>query len=79
MKFAVIKSAYNSIEWLEKVIWGFSVQTMTDFYYIVTERWEKLSYFPTKKIEEIKNFVSDSKRLQISKSYIFQKNFGEMV
>ena len=52
-------------------------QTMTDFYYIEPERWKKLSYFPTKKIEEIKNFVSGSKNLQISKSFIMFKNFGQ--
>jgi hypothetical protein len=52
-------------------------QTMMDFYYIEPERWKKLSYFPTKKIEEIKNFVSGSKNLQISKSFILLKNFGQ--
>ena len=52
-------------------------QSMTDFYYIEPERWKKLSYFPTKKIEDIKNYVSDSKKLQISKRYIMSKNFGQ--
>ncbi len=52
-------------------------QTMTDFYYIEPERWKTLSYFPTKKIEEIKNFISSSKNLQISRSFIMLKNFGQ--
>ena len=37
MKAAVIMSTYNSIEWLEKVIWGFSVQTITDFELIIAD------------------------------------------
>ena len=30
-------STYNSEEWLEKVIWGFSVQTTKDFEIIITD------------------------------------------
>ena len=37
MKASVIMSTYNSEEWLEKVIWGFSVQTETDFEIIVAD------------------------------------------
>ena len=52
-------------------------QEMTDFYYIEPERWKKLSYFPTNKIQEIKNIVANSKSLQIPKSFILLKNFGQ--
>jgi len=37
MRTAVIMSTYNSIEWLEKVIWGFSAQTITDFELIIAD------------------------------------------
>ena len=52
-------------------------QSMSDFYYIEPERWKRLSYFPTKKIEEIKNFVAGAKYLQLSARFIFFKNFGQ--
>jgi glycosyltransferase involved in cell wall biosynthesis len=37
MKASVIMSTYNAEEWLEKVIWGFSVQTETDFEIIIAD------------------------------------------
>ncbi|MFC6097868.1 glycosyltransferase family 2 protein [Flavobacterium qiangtangense] len=37
MKASVIMSTYNSEEWLEKVIWGFSVQTELDFEIIIAD------------------------------------------
>ena len=37
MKAAVIMSTYNAVDWLEKVIWGFSVQTVTDFELIIAD------------------------------------------
>src|SRR5690606_26807850 len=37
MKASVIMSTYNSEEWLEKVIWGFSVQTEQDFEIIIAD------------------------------------------
>ncbi|WP_298221000.1 hypothetical protein [Flavobacterium sp.] len=52
-------------------------QTMTDFYYIEPKRWKTLSYFPTKKIEEIKNYVSTSKNLKITKLQLMLRNFGQ--
>jgi len=52
-------------------------QEMTDFYYIEPERWKKLSYFPTNKILEIEHIVANNKSLQISKSFILFKNFGQ--
>jgi hypothetical protein len=52
-------------------------QEMTNFYYIEPERWKKLSYFPTNKIQEIENIVANSESLKISKSFILFKNFGQ--
>jgi len=37
MKLSVIISTYNSPEWLEKVIWGYSVQTHKDFELIIAD------------------------------------------
>jgi len=37
MKASVIMSTYNAEEWLEKVIWGFSVQTISDFEIIIAD------------------------------------------
>lgn len=37
MKTSVILSTYNSVEWLEKVLWGFSVQTTTDFEIVIAD------------------------------------------
>ena len=41
MKASVIMSTYNSEEWLEKVIWGFSVQTELDFEIIIADDGSK--------------------------------------
>lgn len=37
MKTSVIMSTYNAEEWLEKVIWGFSVQTVQDFEIVIAD------------------------------------------
>jgi glycosyltransferase involved in cell wall biosynthesis len=37
MKASVIMSTYNAIDWLEKVIWGFSAQTITDFELVIAD------------------------------------------
>ena len=37
MKASVIMSTYNAEEWLEKVVWGFSVQTEKDFEIIIAD------------------------------------------
>jgi glycosyltransferase involved in cell wall biosynthesis len=37
MKLSVIISTYNSPEWLEKVLWGYSVQSHTDFEIIIAD------------------------------------------
>ena len=41
MKASVIMSTYNAEEWLEKVIWGFSVQTELDFEIIIADDGSK--------------------------------------
>jgi glycosyltransferase involved in cell wall biosynthesis len=37
MKASVIMSTYNSVEWIEKVLWGFSAQSFTDFEIIIAD------------------------------------------
>jgi glycosyltransferase involved in cell wall biosynthesis len=37
MKTSVILSTYNSVVWLEKVLWGFSAQTITDFEIVIAD------------------------------------------
>jgi len=37
MKTSVILSTYNSVEWLEKVLWGFNTQTTTDFEIVIAD------------------------------------------
>ncbi len=37
MKLSVIISTYNSPRWLEKVLWGYSVQTHTDFEIVMAD------------------------------------------
>lgn len=55
-KVSVIMSTYNAEEWLEKVLWGFSVQTTSDFEIIIADDGSNLK---TKaKIEELKRSIS---------------------
>lgn len=37
MKVSVIFTTYNSVEWLEKVIWGFAIQDFKDFEVIIAD------------------------------------------
>ncbi len=37
MKTSVILSTYNSVEWMEKVLWGFSTQTTSDFEIVIAD------------------------------------------
>ena len=37
MNASVILSTYNSVEWLEKVLWGYSAQTYTDFEIVIAD------------------------------------------
>ena len=37
MKASIIISTYNSIDWLEKVLWGFSAQSVVDFEIVIAD------------------------------------------
>ena len=56
MKTSVIISTYNSIQWLEKVLWGFSVQTNIDFEIIIADDGSKEE--TKEKIEELRNLIT---------------------
>lgn len=56
MKASVIMSTYNAEEWLEKVLFGFSVQTTTDFEIIIAD--DGSNYKTKEKIEELKKSIS---------------------
>jgi glycosyltransferase involved in cell wall biosynthesis len=56
MKASVIMSTYNAIEWLEKVLWGFSVQTTNDFEIIIADDGSRPE---TKdKIDELRKLIN---------------------
>jgi glycosyltransferase involved in cell wall biosynthesis len=42
MRMSVILSTYNATEWLEKVIWGYSVQTHRNFELVIADDGSKL-------------------------------------
>ena len=56
MKTSVIMSTYNSVQWLEKVLWGFSIQTTTDFEIIIADDGSKAE--TKEKIEALKKIIS---------------------
>ena len=56
MKISVIMSTYNSVQWLEKVLWGFSIQTTTDFEIIIADDGSKAE--TKEKIEALKKIIS---------------------
>jgi glycosyltransferase involved in cell wall biosynthesis len=56
MKTSVIISTYNSIQWLEKVLWGFSVQTNIDFEIVIADDGSKEE--TKEKIEELQKLIS---------------------
>jgi glycosyltransferase involved in cell wall biosynthesis len=68
MKASVIFSTYNSEEWLEKVIWGFSVQTTKDFEIIIADDGSR---------ETTKNLIEKYKtELDIPIIHVWQEDNG---
>ena len=56
MKISVIMSTYNSVQWLEKVLWGFSIQTITDFEIIIADDGSKAE--TKEKIEALRKLIT---------------------
>lgn len=50
---------------------------VTDVFYLDPWKWKKLGYLPTKDVNQIKEYISESKKLKVSKLYLFAKNFGQ--
>lgn len=68
MRASVIFSTYNSIEWLEKVLWGFSVQTESDFEIIIADDGSKPE--TKEKIDELR------KEIKIPIIHVWQEDNG---
>jgi len=68
MKVSVIASTYNAEEWLEKVIWGFSVQTETDFELIIADDGSKA------KTKELLDSLRD--KIKIPLIHVWQEDNG---
>ncbi|SDG76364.1 glycosyltransferase family 2 protein [Psychroflexus sediminis] len=68
MRASVIISTYNSPEWLEKVLWGYSVQTVSDFEIIIADDG---STHETKKMVE-----AISGKTQLSITHVWHKDEG---
>ncbi|MCO6173804.1 hypothetical protein NHF50_01965 [Flavobacterium sp. NRK F10] len=50
---------------------------LKDFYYIEPERWKTLGFFPVKELSEINFYTNKDKKLKLTKSFLFFKNFGQ--
>jgi hypothetical protein len=48
-----------------------------NFYYIEPDRWKKLGYLNTKDFNEIMHIAENDKNFNISKTFLFFKNFGQ--
>lgn len=68
MKASVIMSTYNAEAWLEKVLWGFSIQTENDFEIIIADDG---STDATKKIID-----AIASELKISINHVWQADNG---
>jgi glycosyltransferase involved in cell wall biosynthesis len=56
MNASVIMSTYNAIEWLEKVLWGFSVQTAAAFEIIIADDGSTAE--TKERIDALRNLIS---------------------
>lgn len=56
MNASVIMTTYNAIEWLEKVLWGFSVQTARDFEIIIADDGSTAA--TKERIDELRKLIS---------------------
>ena len=68
MKLSVIVSTYNSPQWLEKVLWGYSVQSHRDFELIIADDGSK------DETRQLINSMRDNTGLAIK--HVWQKDDG---
>lgn len=68
MRASVIISTYNSPEWLEKVLWGYSMQTVSDFEIIIADDGST---------DDTKNMLETvSQKTQLSITHVWHKDEG---
>lgn len=68
MRASVIISTYNSPEWLEKVLWGYSVQTVSDFEIIIADDGSSTD------TKEMLDRISE--KTQLSINHVWHKDEG---
>lgn len=68
MKLSVIMTTYNSPEWLEKVLWGYSVQSHEDFEMIIGDDGS------TKETQEVIDRIRDETGMKIK--HVWQEDKG---
>ncbi|MCK0165075.1 glycosyltransferase family 2 protein [Marinobacter sp. S6332] len=68
MKLSVIMTTYNSPEWLEKVLWGYSVQSHEDFEMIIGDDGS------TKETQEVIDRIRDETGMKIK--HVWQEDNG---
>ncbi len=68
MRASVIISTYNSPAWLEKVLWGYSVQTVLDFEIVIADDGS------TKETKELLDKMSEATQLSIR--HVWHKDEG---
>lgn len=68
MKLSVIMTTYNSPEWLEKVLWGYSVQSHEDFEMIIGDDGS------TEETREVIDRIRNETGMQIK--HVWQKDEG---
>ncbi|MBZ9652907.1 glycosyltransferase family 2 protein [Psychroflexus montanilacus] len=68
MKVSVIISTYNSPKWLEKVLWGYSVQTFKDFEIIIADDGS------TSKTKQLLDVIKN--KTQLSITHVWHKDEG---
>lgn len=52
-------------------------KNFSNFYYIEPERWKKLGYLNSQDFNGLKDIVKNDNNFNISKTYLFFKNFGQ--
>lgn len=50
---------------------------LEDFYYIKPSRWKTLNFFPVKELTKINFCTKSDKKLKLTKTFLWSKNFGQ--
>lgn len=52
-------------------------KTIKDVFYMDASQWKELGYLPTKNFKEMQKYFDEDPNLQVTKTYLFFKNFGQ--